>query len=107
MLNSWLFCTGGEGSPGKAGGGCGDVDGEAVTDMSSSSGEWIDDPVVVSKPTWVLGDVLGEVVLWALLQFIEIGPSDDVVVSEKYKTSLRLKTKTKILIINFRMKYDT
>lgn len=37
--------------PGNAGGGCGEVDGEAVTDMSSSSGEWTDDSVVVSKPT--------------------------------------------------------
>lgn len=88
LLNNWLFCTGGEGNPGNAGGGCGDVDGEAVTDMSSSSGEWMDDSVVVSRPTWVLGDVFGEVVLWALLQFIEIGPSDDADESVKEGTDL-------------------
>lgn len=80
-MNNWLFCTGGEGSPGKAGGGCGDVDGDAVTDMSSSSGERIDDSVVVNKPNCVLGDVFGEVVLWALLQLIEIGPRDEAFVS--------------------------
>lgn len=81
MLNNWLFCTGGEGNPGKAGGGCGDVEGDAVTDMSSSSGEWIEDSVVVNKPNCVLGDVFGEVVLCALLQFIEIGPRDEAFVS--------------------------
>lgn len=84
-----MLC-GGEGIPGKAGGGWGEVEGDAVTDMSSSSGECTDDSVVVSKPTWVLGDVFGEVVLWALLQFIEIGPSEETDVSENKNISLAL-----------------
>lgn len=73
-----MFWTGGGGIPGNAGGGWGDDTGEAVTDMSSSSGDWTDDDsAVVSRPTWVLGEAFEEVVLCALLQFIEMGSKDE------------------------------
>jgi len=52
---------------------CGLGVGEAVTDMSSSWGD-LELSAVVNSP-WV-GDVLGDVVLWAELQFIDMGPSD-------------------------------
>lgn len=71
LLNSWF---GGGGTPGKAGGACGDGVGDAVTDMSSSWGDW-GAPAVVNRPTCV-GECLGEVVEWALLQLIDIGPSE-------------------------------
>lgn len=57
--------------------GCGDGVGDAVTDMSSSGGE-SGALAVVRRPTW-LGEVLGEVVLWALLQLTVMGPKDDEV----------------------------
>lgn len=69
-----MFWIGGGGAPGNAGGGCGDGVGDAVTDMSSSGGD-NGAPAVVSRPTWV-GEVFGDVVLWAVVQLMEMGPSD-------------------------------
>lgn len=74
---------GGGGAPGNAGGGCGDGVGDAVTDMSSSGGER-GAPAVVRRPIWV-GEVLGEVVLWAGVQLMEMGPRDVDVGSENSK----------------------
>lgn len=54
--------------------GCGDGVGDAVTDMSSSGGDR-GALAVVRRPTW-LGEVLGEVVLCALLQLTVMGPND-------------------------------
>lgn len=81
-MNKLLFCSGGGAAPGNAGGGCGDGVGEAVTDMSSSLGD-NGAPAVVKRPTWVLGDVLGDVVLWAEEQFIDMGPNEVEVGSAK------------------------
>lgn len=52
--------------------------------MSSSLGD-NGAPAVVRRPTWVLGDVLGDVVLCAEEQFIDMGPNDVDVGSEKKK----------------------
>lgn len=54
--------------------GWGDGVGDAVTDMSSSGGDR-GALAVVRRPTW-LGELLGDVVLWALLQLTVMGPKD-------------------------------
>lgn len=48
--------------------------GEAVTDMSSSWGDF-ELSAVVRSPKGV-GEVFGDVVLWAELQLIDMGPNE-------------------------------
>lgn len=50
--------------------------------MSSSSGD-LELSAVVNSPA--VGDTLGDVVLWAELQFIDMGPNDVEVASESIK----------------------
>lgn len=69
--------------PGNAGGGWGDGLGDAVTDMSSSWGEWGDSPFE-KRLICTFGDDFGEDVLWSVLQLTDMGPG---VVEEGSKKS--------------------